>query len=156
MATGLRDEIKTMRGRRQEAGRALADRWLSLSPFRGQEQEGEEGEEGRRLRGFVGALTAGTVFLQSADCFLIERVKPSVCTGTIILALLLRSPSKTNMAAGKPGSRPRRAPGSFSLRSSCLQHDRGDANYLMQLAAPFAVSCRSSAGAPSGYSLFSL
>lgn len=129
---------------------------LSLSPFRGQEQEGEEGEEGRRLRGFVGALTAGTVSLQSADCFLIERVKQSVCTGTIILALLLRSPSKTNMAAGKPGSRPRRAPGSFSLRCSCLQHDRGDANYLMQLAAPFAVSCRSSAGAPSGYSLFSL
>lgn len=96
---------------------------LSLSPFRGQEQEGEEGEEGRRLRGSVGARTAGTVSLQSADCFLIERVKQSVCTGTIMLALLLRSPSKTNMAAGRPGSRPRRA--SFSQRSSCL-HDRGE------------------------------
>lgn len=132
----------------------MIDGSLSLSPFRGQEQEGEEGEEGRRLRGFVGALTAGTVSLQSADCFLIERVKQSVCTGTIILALLLRSPSKTNMAAGKPGSRPRRAPGSFSPRSSCLQHDRGDVHYLMQLAAPFAVSCRSSAGGAVGLQPF--
>lgn len=53
MATGLRDEIKTMRGRRQDGGStiALIDGSLFLPPFRGQAQEGEAGTEEDSERG---------------------------------------------------------------------------------------------------------
>lgn len=56
MATGLRDEIKTMRGRRQEAGRALndrPDRWIALSlslflPLEARHRKGRLEQGGQR------------------------------------------------------------------------------------------------------------
>lgn len=78
MATGLRDEIKTMRGRRQEAGRALNDRhWsMDLSPFRGQEQEGEAGTGGQWERGEGGKGQAALGFhrcTNSGNCLSSKR-----------------------------------------------------------------------------------
>lgn len=84
MATGLRDDIKTMQGRRQEAGQALndcPDRWICLSPSLQRPGSGRGGWKRRRtasegrggrpssFSGFVGALTVGTISLQSVDRF---------------------------------------------------------------------------------------
>lgn len=103
MATGLRDEIKTMQGSRRGGRSIAANRWISLSlslsfslwrPSTGRggwnREDREGGERPSSFRAsYSSCSNSGNCLSSKRDRFLhkglIERVKESICMGMIFL-----------------------------------------------------------------------